>query len=183
MGEHERPAVIPVVIEEEVGYRRLRRRRLDCRVRVDDSGYCVEARVRAAPDAHAAVVIGHMPQQPFDGVVHVRAFVDIQRGLLLRSMRRHVGELAFRHPSAANILPHPDVAGLEERFGLEARRGIFIGTVRADAKRRSHDEERVRRRGILWHEYRREELHAVAHRDAVFVLGVVLAGIVDFVCG
>ena len=93
--EHERAAVIPVVIEEEVGDRRLWRRCLDGRVRVDDPGHGEEPRIRDSPEADAAIVIGHMPQEPLDGVPSVGILVDIRRSRLLGPMRGHVREGAL----------------------------------------------------------------------------------------
>ena len=77
--EHERAVVIDVVAHVVVGGRRLRRRRLQRRMRVDDARRDVEAGLRDADHAGAAVVVRDVLQQPLDGVVGVGALVDVLR--------------------------------------------------------------------------------------------------------
>ena len=61
-------------------------------------------------------------------------------------MRRHVREVALGHEPAPDVLAHEDVARLQERLGLATDREVLVGTVRADAERRPHQQDRVRRR-------------------------------------
>ena len=63
--------MVPVVADEPVGDRRLRRGRLERGVGVDHAGGGVEAGIGDAPHADLAVVVGHVLDQPVDGVVGV----------------------------------------------------------------------------------------------------------------
>ena len=114
MREHERAAVIPIVIQEQVGNRRLRRSCPNGRMRVDHPRRREEPPVRDAEEAHAAVVVGHVSQEPLDRIPRVGLLIDIVRRWLLRPMRRHMGERALRHQSAADILARENVAGAQE---------------------------------------------------------------------
>ena len=91
-------------------------------------------------------------------------------------MRPHVDELALRHPAAAHVLVDEDVALLAE-----------VTSAADAAEGGSYRRRRARRctacgcsrigyvcAGVLRHVDGGEELHAVAHRDAVLVLRVVL---------
>ena len=182
-GEHEGTAVVGVVAHVEIGDRRLRRGGTDRRMRVDDAGRRVEARIGNTPDADTAVMVRHVLEQPVDAVVHVAAFVDIGHGLLHIMMRRHLQPAAFGHVAAAHVLEDVDVAGLVELLGradVPAGPAVLVDTVAAtvvgadaDAVRRAHHQERIGLAGVLRHIDHRVQAHAVAHRDAVLVLRVM----------
>src|ERR1700721_350537 len=89
-------------------------------------------------------------------------------------MGTHLNELALRHVAAAHVLKKKDVS----RF-VELRRGtqgaaILIHAVGGDAIGRAVDQERKSLRAVFGHVDRSEEVNAVAHGNAVFILGVVL---------
>src|ERR1700722_8468873 len=89
-------------------------------------------------------------------------------------MGTHLNELAFRHVAAAHVLKNEDVS----RF-VELRRGaqdaaILIHAIGGDAVGRAIDQERKSLRAVFGHVDRSEEVNAVAHGNAVFILGVVL---------
>ncbi len=164
--------VMEVVADEPVGDGRLGRHGLERGVGVDHAGGGVEARVRDAPHAHAAVVPGDVLQQPLDRVVRVRALVDVRRARLLREVRPHVDELALRHHPPAHVLVDEDVALAHEAGGRPETVLVRVGAVGRHAVGRAVEENRVGRAAILGHVHGREELHAVAHRDAVLELGI-----------
>ena len=83
------------IIEEPVGNRRLRRHGFQSGVGVDHAGRGIEARVRDAPEADPAVMVGNVCQQPFDRVVGVGAFVNVFLAFFLVQMRPHVHEPSF----------------------------------------------------------------------------------------
>ena len=159
---------------EEVGHRRLGRRGFDGGMRIDDARGSVEPRIRDTPDADAAVVVGHVLQQPLDRVVGVGALVDVGVRLRLVDVRPHLDEIAFRQITPADVLKHEDVAGLVERLRRSQPRPELIDAVRRHAVRRARHQERIAPRGVLRHVDRREEPLAVAHRDGRLVLRVVL---------
>ena len=153
MREHERAAVIPIVVQEQVGDGRLRRSCPNGWMRVDHPRRREEPPVRDAEEAHAAVVVGQVSQEPLDRVPRVGLLIDIGRRSLLWPMRGHVGERAFRHQPAADILAREEVAGAQERLGLEAEGALLVDAVRTDAERRPREQDRVGRRGGLGHEH------------------------------
>ena len=186
--QHERAAVVGVVaLAEQINHRRLGRGGLDGGVRVDDARRRVEARIRDAPDADASVVVGDVVDQPIDGVVHVRARIDIGGRFLLVEVRGHLDEFALGLEAPAHVLVDEDVARLVEILGgSEVARGrremvLAVGVLAvarvgdAHAVGRADHQERVRLRLVLGHVDGGEEFHAVAHGDAVFVLRVMLA--------
>ena len=171
--EHECAAVIGVVAHEEVGHGSLRRRGFQRGMRVDDAGGSVEAGIGNSPDSGVAVVVGHVLEQPVDGVVEVGAVVDVLFRLLVVDVGTHLDECSFGHVAAADILIDEDVSGFVE-VGRRAELGaIEIDAVRADAVGRAVDQERVGMRSVLGHIDGGEQMDAVAHGDAVFVFRVV----------
>jgi hypothetical protein len=80
-------------------------------------------------------------------------------------VRTHVLEHAFRHPAAAHVLVHEDVALVGEERRRPDAAAILVGPVRRDAIRRPVDHDRVRLRLILRRVDGREQSHAIAHRD------------------
>src|ERR1700730_3520696 len=134
-----------------------------------------KSRIGNAPNSSFAVVAGDVVQQPFDGVVGVGAFVDLSRRFLSIFMWCHFLEGAFGHIAATNILVDEDEAiALEHRRGAETS-GVLIGAVGTNAVRCTDDEEGVSLGRVFGHINRREKLHAIAHRDTIFVLCVVWA--------
>ncbi len=183
-GQHEGAAVVGVVAHVQVGDRRLRRGGLDRRVRIDDAGRRVEARIADAVEAHLAVVVRDVLQQPGHGVVHVLALDALARralAVVCTAVRRHFLPLPFRHVAPAHVLLHEDVAGFLEfarradrlRHPVDAVAQRVLG-IHAGAVGRALHQEGVALRPVLRHVDDREQLHAVAHRDAVFVLGVAV---------
>ena len=98
--KHESSAVVGIVAHEQVGHGRLRAGRHQRRMRIDDRSRGVEPRIRNAPDAHLAVVVGHVFQQELDRVVGVGSVVHILRRLLVIDVRPHLDEIRPRSSSA-----------------------------------------------------------------------------------
>gem|GEM_PF-5733243 len=78
-------------------------------MRVDHSNGGVEAGIRDAPHADAAVVIGDILHKPVDRVIRVTTLVDIRGFGLVIILRPHIHVSAFGHPRAANIGIYNDV--------------------------------------------------------------------------
>ena len=164
---------------KQIRHRRLRTGRHQRRMRIDDRRRSVEARIRDAPDAHLAVVVRHVLQQKIDRVVGVRRVVHVLRRFLVVDVRPHLQKLALAHPASAHILVDEDVAGLLELLRRPQVLRILVFAVRSDAVRSAVHQERIGTAGsVLGHIHRREQPLAVAHRNAVFVFGVVCADIV-----
>ena len=98
--EHECSAVIGVVAQKEIGHGRLRAGRGNGRMRVDDRRRGVEPRIGDAPDAHLAVVVGHMLQQELDGVVGIGGIVHIFAAISFRRCAAASQRTCLRSSSA-----------------------------------------------------------------------------------
>ena len=179
MRQEERAVVMPVVAGEPIRHRGLRRGRLQCRVGIDHPGRRVEARIGDPPHADPAVVVGHVLDQPIDRVVGVRALVDVGGLLLAVAMRPHVLELALRHPSAADVLVGDDIAVAAEGRRWADVRLVGVLAIRLDPVRRAQQHHRIPMPLLLGDVDRREQPDPVAHRDAVFILGVMSLDIID----
>src|SRR5260221_305631 len=93
-------------------------------MRIDHSHGHQIAGIGDAVHAHAAVVVGHVFDQPVDGVVGVGAFVH---AVGVRSGMQHF-EFAFGAVAAANVLKDEDVAvGKHFRVAEEMAAHAFIG--------------------------------------------------------
>jgi hypothetical protein len=65
-------------------------------MRVDHAGGGVEAGVGNPPNAGVAVVVGHILEEPINGVVEIGAVVDVLVRPLEVEVRSHFDELALR---------------------------------------------------------------------------------------
>ena len=160
-----------VVAEPHVGRRGLRRDRLQRRVWLDrrhDGGPPV---VRHTEHADPAVVVRHVLQQPFDGVVGVGALVEA--GGVARSAGRPLHhERAFGAELAADVLEHEDVAFVRQRLVV-----AHEAAVRAlDAIGRAPQDDRQRPRLVLRCEDLGVETDAVARRNHHVLHGERVAG-------
>ena len=113
----ERAVVVAVIADPPVGHRRLGRNDLHGGMGVDQGVGGVKSRRRNAPNAHAAVVIGHVFKQPGDRVVGIGALVDVGVRRLVRVMGAHGLEFPFRHHAAAHVLVDDDVPVAGEQHG------------------------------------------------------------------
>ena len=146
-------------------------RHLERRVRVDERHEGEEAVVGDAQDAHPAVRLGDVPDEPLDGVVGVGGVVH--RGGVLRPPERPVHHVVPLRPVLpADVLDHADVAALHDHVGdvvvaLEHRAevgapgvgGELVGLVRGPG------EEHGGALRPLRHQDHRVQLHPVPHRD------------------
>ena len=169
LGEEEGAVMVVVIAGEDIRHRGLGRDRLQGGVGPHQRGGGVEAGVGDAPDAHLAVMAGHVVQEPLDGVEGIRRLVHaaaVQVG-------RHLLEDAAAHHPAPHILVHDDepVPG-QLRRGAEVA-GIGRGAVGADAVAGAVEQEGQGplrdARGIDG----REQFDAIAHGDAHLLLAVV----------
>ena len=144
---------------------------------VDNAGRSVKAGIGNSPNAHFAIVVGHVAEQPIDRVVHVGAVVHVLVAALFIDVWAHLNELAFRHVAPAHVLVDENVTGALKRFRGPQRPGVLVLSIRAHAVRRAIHQEGIGDGRILGHVNGREQVDAVPHGDAVFVLGVMLPDI------
>ena len=161
-----------VVAYEPVGDRRLGRGGVERRVGVDRGHRGVEARVRDAPDPDLAVVEADALQEPLDRVPGVARLVHVLRALG-GVEGPHVHELALRHEAAPHVLVDEDEPLLRRRFRGAHAVGVGVAPVGRDAVGRAVEQDRIPlgATGVLRDVDGGEQLHPVAHRDAVLVLG------------
>ena len=178
--EHEGSAVIAIVAHKQISHRRLRGGGLERGVGVDHAGGGVEAGIGDAHDAGLAVVAGHVVEKEFERVVHVGTVVDIFGRFFYIDVRAHLDEGASGHVAAADILVHKDIAGFLKFIRWAEALRILVFAVRGDVVRRPGNEEGVCLAAVLRHVDGSEEMHAVAHGDAVLVFRVVGLDIVLF---
>ena len=158
--QSERAVVVEVVAEPHIGRGRLRRDRLEGRMRLEcahDGGPSV---VRHAQHAHPSVVTAHVLQQPVNGVVGVGALVE-RRSVALGARRALHDERAFGSELPADVLEDEDVAFVGER--LEVGSEVPCGA--GDAVRRPLEDDRQRPRRVPRREDLRAQPHAVARRN------------------
>ena len=92
---------------------------------------------------------------------------------------RNVDELAFREIASANVLVDEDEAFLLEGFRLAQHRTVVVDAVGRDRVRRALHQERIGLAAVLGNVDGGEQLDAVAHGNAVVVLGVVGASVFE----
>ena len=160
-----------VVAIEHVGHRSLRRNRLQRRMRIDHAHGREESRVRDAVHAHVAVVVAHVLDQPLDGVPGVSALVGVLRAGLGRLVRADVNKGALGGKAPTHILAHENKL-LAHQPVTEARIATSIHRVGLEVVRGPPQEDRVLA-GLLRGVHHGEEIHAIAHRNAHFALGVI----------
>ena len=160
VAQTERAVVMKVVAQPHIRRGRLRRDRLQRRVRLESPHDGGPAIVGNAEHADAPVVARNILEQPLDRVVRIGALVE-RRGIARRARRALHDERPFGTELSAQVLKREDVAFVGQR--LEIRDKVAGGTV--DAVRRALHDDR-QRCGLGG---RREDLrvktHAVSHRD------------------
>src|SRR5882724_1069570 len=123
--------------------------------------------------AGASVIVRHVLEQPVDGVVRVRAFVDGFRIFAIARRPLH-HELAFGTIFPANILKHENVAVGKHLLVKAEQSGETLSVV-AEAVRRARKKKRQRGLSITWSVFRHVDfsvqLDAVAHRNHRVGLG------------
>ncbi len=170
--QEEGAVVVEVVADEPVGDRRLGRGGDERRVGVDRGHRGVEARVRDAPDPDLSVVEANALQEPLDRVPGVARLVHVLRSLG-GVEGPHVHELALRHEAAPHVLVDEDEPLLRRRVRGAHAVGVGVAPVGRDAVGRAVEQDRIAlgATGVLRDVDGGEQLHPVAHRDAVLVLG------------
>src|SRR5262249_32573118 len=114
--QHKRAVVINIITQIVVGRRRLGRCGDERRMRINHARRDVKAGLRNADHSGLAVVVRNGFEQPFDGVISVRAFVNLFRGAFVRTVRSHLLEFAFGHIPSARVLIDEDEPFLLEMF-------------------------------------------------------------------
>ncbi len=109
-------------------------------MRIERAHHREPRRVARADHADASVVVGHVLEQPLDGVVGVGALVDRLGILAIARLAQH-HELAFGLEAAANVLQDDDVA---VRGKIDQRRRDAGRRVLADAVGRPLKDDRQR---------------------------------------
>jgi len=151
-----------IVAEKHVGGRGLRRSRFQRRMRRERGHRRRPARIRDADDADAAIVIGHVFDQPLDRVVGIGHFVHKLRIVLEHGDRRALHhELAFGFVASADVLEDEGVAVAGERAEFPLRPVRIFGRLIG----RAFEDDRQWAGGIFRREDVGVQLHAVAHRD------------------
>ena len=152
-----------VVAHPRVDHRRLRAHGLERGMRLDHGGVDEKAGIRDAEHADLPVGLRHVGEEPLERVPRVGGFVDALRVATIAWRAVH-DELARRLVLAADVLEDEHVAvghqlleGDHDVLGAAPSFGAVGGA-------REQDGERTAR--VLRHEDHREELDAVAHRDA-----------------
>src|ERR1041384_1963256 len=95
-------------------------------------------------------------------------------------MRVHLHEIAFRHIPAAHVLIQNDVSGLFKFIRWPNLLFVLIFTVRSNAVGRAVNQNRIGLRSILGNIDGSKKFLPVAHRNAVFVFGVMRFYVVLF---
>ena len=176
--QHECSTVIGVVGHEQVRHGSLWRGGLQRGVRINDARGSVKPGIRNSPDSHLAVVIGHVLQQKLNRVIGVGAVVHILARFLDVHVRMHFHKFAFGEISSSYILIDEDVIGLFKLFGWSQVFLVLVFAIGTNAVGRAIHENRMRLRSVLGHISGGEQFLAVAHRDAVLVLGVMRLDVV-----
>src|SRR5262249_46376407 len=111
------------------------------------------------------------------GVIRVRAFVGVFRPTLERLVWADHHVIALTHKAAANVLIHEDELLSRKKFRRPKRGAVLIDPVGRDIVPGALHHDRISfavGEDILGHVNGREKFHAVAHRNAVFELRVIL---------
>ncbi len=172
-GEVKSAIVISVAAEKEIHNRGLGAGCLEGGVGIDHGGGGIETGIRNADDARFAVVAPDVLEQPFDGVVSVGGLVDIPSTTFDRFVRSHLDEFAFAEVAATDILTDENVAAPGEEFVGTEVGPVPVGTIGSATVGRAAEQEWIAAAGILWHVDGSEEKLAVAHRNPMFIFGVI----------
>src|SRR5581483_4985690 len=103
----------------------------------------------------------------------VGALINIFRRVGPIELRRHIDEASLGLITPADILEYEDVSGALECLRLRQPSTVMVLAVWTDVVRRARDEERIRMRRVFGHIDRGKKMNTVAHRNPIFVLGVV----------
>ena len=126
------------------------------------------------------VLPGTILDQPVDGVVGVGALVGVLGAALDGLVRADHDVVAFAHVAAADVLVDEDEFLAREQLGGPERGAVLIDAVGRDVVAGALHHDRVGAavgEDVLGDVDGGEELDAIAHGDAVFELGVVLADV------
>ena len=140
---------------------------------IDHSGTGVKTGIRNPHHPDFTVVIGNILDQPFDGIPGIRAFIEIRRILFFGEMRPHVDKIAFRHPSAANVLIDEDVARFSKQRRWAQVLTILVNPVWFNAVGGTGQHHWIGLRRILRHVHGGKQPFAITHRNSIFVLRIV----------
>ena len=133
-----------IVADPDVDHGRLRRDGFDGGVGIDARHHGEKAVVTGADNADAAVVAGHVFEEPGDGVVCVGAFVD-GGGIAVIGERAHHDEFALALVAAANVFADEDVT-VAGQLGATHEEGLAV--LIFDAVGRALDENGQRRGNV-----------------------------------
>ena len=101
--------MVKIVAHEPIGDGRLRRNGLHRRVRIRNGRRGIKPGIRNAENPDAAIVVGHVFEQPVHRVVGITAFIGCVSGLFW-VVRADVHEVAFAHVAPANVLENQNIA-------------------------------------------------------------------------
>ena len=113
VAQPERAVMMEIVTQVHVGRRGLLGNSFQRRMRIDHRHHSQPPAIGNPQHSRASVVVGHVLEQPLDGVVGVRAFVNCLC-VALRARWPHHHELALRFVAPANILKHENVTLLRQ---------------------------------------------------------------------
>ena len=145
-------------------------------MRINHAGSGVESQIRNSGHAHIAVVSTDVLHQPVDRVPRVGAFIERLGIRLGVEMRTDVDKRSLRGEPTPDVLQNEDELLVHIRIRQVPRAPRSIHRVGLQVVGRALEQDRILRSGsdVLRREHHGVQLHAVAHRDAVFVLGVAL---------
>jgi len=145
---------------------------LEGRVGIDHARGGVEPGIGNPRLTNFAIVSFDILEEELNRVVGVGAFVEIL-GTLVGVVWAHIEECPLGHPAAPDILVNEDEAFFLEMGGWPQIQAVVVNTVRRDAVGRPVEHERESAGGVLGDIHGCEQLDPIAHRDLVFVLGVI----------
>ena len=163
VAQAEGAVVVKIIAQEHVGGRGLLGNSFERGMRLEHAHHREPATVGDAQEADAAVVVRNVFDEPCNGVVRVRAFVDGFRIFWIAQRPLH-DEFALRAVAAANVLKHEDVA-VRNHLGVAAELAAVALFVVAQAIGRALKDDGQRFGGVLRGIDFTVELHAVAGGD------------------
>src|SRR5699024_1050640 len=95
--------VVVKIVKKEIADRSLRGNSFQCRMIGEQGIGGIKTGVRYAPDAHFSIVVGHMFNQPVDGIIGVAGLIGLGAGLM-GNVRAHIVIFSFAQPASADIL-------------------------------------------------------------------------------
>ena len=150
VGQHQGAVVVPIVADEPVGDRGLRRdglRAPDGRPSFPSTVNSRDTKCPICPPCRYGWARSCI--EPLDGVLGVAAFVDVCGLGLVGQVRPHVDEFALRQVPPAYVLVGENVALLDKQRRGAQLAAVLVRAVRPDAVGRARQQDRIAGRFVL----------------------------------